>query len=137
MRAVTVSVTDMTTPNCESLSAAKPNISISQPRERGQTDRRTHSAAAWEPQPGRGHPSLLTAGGGGGFPRVASEMEREDEPTRFQEGGREEQRLTLNTVHISWRVRVWMDQHTPACCTHTCTQTKLSWLSTCPISHQK
>lgn len=65
-----MSVTDMMTPNCESPSAAKPNNTISQPWERGQTDRRTHGEAAWELQPGRGHPSLLTAArGGGGLPQ--------------------------------------------------------------------
>lgn len=68
-----MSVTDMMTPNRESPSAAKPNNTISQPWERGQTDRRTHSEAAWELQPGRGHPSLLTAAeeeeGGGGLPQ--------------------------------------------------------------------
>lgn len=64
-----MSVTDMMTPNCESPSAAKPNNTISQPWEGGQTDRRTHSKAAWELQPGRGHPSLLTAARGGGLPQ--------------------------------------------------------------------
>lgn len=55
-----VSAADVTT-NGESPSAAEPNTAIGLPRERGQTDRRTHSEAAWELQPGRGHSSLLAA----------------------------------------------------------------------------
>lgn len=49
----------------ESPSVVKPDITISlvKPRERGQTDRRTHGEATWELRPGQGHPALLTAAG--------------------------------------------------------------------------
>lgn len=49
----------------ESPSVVKPDITISlvKPRERGQTDRRTHGEATWELRPGQGHPSLLSAAG--------------------------------------------------------------------------